>query len=37
MPACVVDPSVALAWLLPDESTDRAVAIRLVIETGADA
>jgi predicted nucleic acid-binding protein len=35
--AYVVDPSVALAWLLPDETNARADAVRLAIENGADA
>ncbi len=33
----VVDPSLALAWLLPDEHNKEAEAIRLEIENGADA
>ena len=37
MAAYVIDPSVALAWLLPDETNDRAAAIRLAVEAGADA
>lgn len=37
MAAYVIDPSVALAWLLPDETNERAVAIRVAIEEGADA
>ena len=37
MAAYVIDPSVALAWLLPDETTDRAASIRAAIEEGADA
>jgi predicted nucleic acid-binding protein len=35
--AYVVDPSVALAWLLPDETSTRAAAFRAAIENGADA
>jgi len=35
--ACVIDPSVALAWLLPDETNARANALRLAVENGADA
>jgi predicted nucleic acid-binding protein len=35
--ACVIDPSVALAWLLPDETNPRADAIRVAVEGGADA
>jgi len=35
--AYVVDPSVALAWLLPDETNARANAIRVAVENGADA
>ncbi len=35
--ALVVDPSVALAWLLPDEANTRADAIRVAVEDGADA
>jgi predicted nucleic acid-binding protein len=35
--AYVIDPSVALAWLLPDETNDRADAFRAAIENGADA
>jgi predicted nucleic acid-binding protein len=37
MASYVVDPSVALAWLLPDETTDRAASIRQAIEQGAEA
>jgi predicted nucleic acid-binding protein len=37
MAAYVIDPSVALAWLLPDETNDRAAAIRQAVEAGADA
>lgn len=33
----VIDPSVALAWLLPDETNDRANTIRQAIEDGAEA
>ena len=33
----VIDPSVALAWLLPDETNDRAAAFRVAVENGADA
>jgi predicted nucleic acid-binding protein len=33
----VVDPSVALAWLLPDETNTRADAVRAAIEGGAEA
>jgi predicted nucleic acid-binding protein len=35
--ACVVDPSVALAWLLPDETNARADAVRMAVENGAAA
>lgn len=35
--AYVVDPSVALAWLLPDETNARANAVRVAVENGADA
>jgi predicted nucleic acid-binding protein len=35
--AYVIDPSVALAWLLPDETTGRADAIRQAIESGVQA
>jgi predicted nucleic acid-binding protein len=34
--AYVVDPSTALAWLLPDETNDRAAAVRAAIENGAN-
>jgi predicted nucleic acid-binding protein len=34
---CVIDPSVALAWLLPDETNSRADAVRVAVEDGADA
>ena len=37
MPCYVVDPSVALAWLLPDETNTPADAARQAIENGADA
>ena len=37
MPALVIDPSVALAWLLTDETTAQATAIREAIENGAEA
>lgn len=37
MASYVIDPSVALAWLLPDETTTRATAIREEIENGAEA
>ena len=37
MAAWVVDPSVALAWLLPDESGLRAEALRREMEAGAEA
>ena len=37
MPPYVIDPSVALAWLLPDETNARADAVRQAVETGADA
>ncbi|MGO8678830.1 MAG: type II toxin-antitoxin system VapC family toxin [Limisphaerales bacterium] len=33
----VIDPSVALAWLLPDETNARAATIRAALENGADA
>ena len=36
MSALVIDPSVALAWLLTDETNAQAVAVRQEIETGAD-
>jgi predicted nucleic acid-binding protein len=32
----VIDPSVALAWLLPDETTPRAAAFRAAVENGAE-
>ncbi|MGA2174213.1 MAG: type II toxin-antitoxin system VapC family toxin [Verrucomicrobiota bacterium] len=35
--AYVIGPSVALAWLLPDETNPRAAAVRAGIENGADA
>jgi predicted nucleic acid-binding protein len=35
--AWVIDPSVALAWLLPDETDARAEAVRVAVENGADA
>jgi len=35
--AYVIDPSVALAWLLPDEINSRADAVRVAVENGADA
>jgi len=37
MASFVVDPSVALAWLLTDETTEKATAIRQAIEQGAEA
>jgi predicted nucleic acid-binding protein len=37
MASFVVDPSVALAWLLTDETTQKALAIRQAIEQGAEA
>jgi len=37
MTSLVVDPSVALAWLLPDESAAQADAVRKEIEEGAEA
>jgi predicted nucleic acid-binding protein len=37
MASFVVDPSVALAWLLPDESSARADAVRKEIEDGGEA
>jgi predicted nucleic acid-binding protein len=37
MPGYVVDPSVALAWLLPDETNAAANALRLAVEEGAEA
>jgi predicted nucleic acid-binding protein len=37
MASFVVDPSVALAWLLPDETNARANAVRGQIEEGAKA
>jgi predicted nucleic acid-binding protein len=33
----VIDPSVALAWLLPDETNARANTIRQAVENGAQA
>ena len=33
----VIDPSVALAWLLPDETNPRAASVRAAIENGAEA
>ena len=33
----VVDPSVALAWVLPDETSVRADAVRKAMEAGAEA
>jgi predicted nucleic acid-binding protein len=35
--AYVIDPSVALAWLLPDETTPRAAVFRAAVENGAEA
>jgi predicted nucleic acid-binding protein len=35
--ALVIDPSVALAWLLTDETNAQAAAVRQEIETGANA
>ncbi|MGO8697001.1 MAG: type II toxin-antitoxin system VapC family toxin [Limisphaerales bacterium] len=35
--AYVIDPSVALAWLLPDETNAQADAVRVAVENGADA
>ena len=35
--AYVIDPSVALAWLLPDETNARADAVRVAVEGGAEA
>ena len=35
--AWVIDPSVALAWLLPDETNARAEAVRIAVENGDDA
>ena len=35
--AYVIDPSVALAWLLPDETNGRADEVRAAVEGGADA
>jgi predicted nucleic acid-binding protein len=37
MPSLVIDPSVALAWLLTDESTSDATTIRHALENGAEA
>jgi predicted nucleic acid-binding protein len=37
MPSFVVDPSVALAWLLPDEANVEAATVRQAIEGGAEA
>ena len=37
MASFVVDPSVALAWLLTDETTGKATSIRQAIEQGAEA
>ena len=33
----VIDPSVALGWLLPDETNERAGAVRRALEAGAEA
>lgn len=33
----IIDPSVALAWLLPDETNARADAVREAVQAGADA
>jgi predicted nucleic acid-binding protein len=35
--AWVIDPSVALAWLLPDEANAQADVVREAVEKGADA
>jgi predicted nucleic acid-binding protein len=35
--AFVIDPSVALAWLLPDETNARAAVVRVAVENGAEA
>jgi predicted nucleic acid-binding protein len=35
--AYVIDPSVALAWLLPDVTNARAATVRAAVEDGADA
>lgn len=35
--ACVIDPSVALTWLLPDETNERAAAFREAVENGGEA
>jgi predicted nucleic acid-binding protein len=35
--ACVIDPSVALAWVLPDETNAQAAVIRRAIEDGEQA
>ena len=37
MASLVVDPSVALAWLLPDEASGEATSVREEIENGAEA
>ena len=37
MAAYVVDPSVALAWVLPDETSDLAMTLRAAIEAGGEA
>ena len=37
MPCYVVDPSVALSWLLPDETNAAATAVRQAVEEGAEA
>jgi len=37
MPDFVIDPSVALAWLLPDETTEQAKVVQGKIEAGAQA
>lgn len=37
MASLVVDPSFALAWLLPDEASGEAAALREEIENGAEA
>jgi predicted nucleic acid-binding protein len=35
--AFVIDPSVALSWLLPDETNARANVVRAAVENGAEA
>jgi predicted nucleic acid-binding protein len=35
--AYVIDPSVVLAWLLPDETSERASVFRAAVENGAES